>query len=129
MEALYNRMDTLKLKQSVERKNASPTEIEKLDLQLFERVFQINEPDIFYREMDTLLNNLVSKLRERYPSITSKEIVWCCLNILRLPKTEICLILGYKTSGLKKLKQRLAQKLNLPDATGLEELLMNILYE
>ena len=129
MEALYNRMDTLKLKQSVERMNASPTEIEKLDLQLFERVFQINDPDIFYREMDTLLNNLVSKLRERYPVITTKEIVWCCLNILRLPKTEICLILGYKTSGLKKLKQRLAQKLNLPDATGLEELLINILNE
>jgi len=129
MEALYNRMDAIKAKQSVERKNAPPQEIEKMDLLLFERVLQLNDPDFFSREMDTLLNNLVSKLRERYPVISSKEIVWCCLNILQLPKTEICLILDYKSGSLKKMKQRLAQKLNLPDATGLDDLLMKILYE
>lgn len=129
MEALYNRMDAIKAKQSVERKNASTLEIEKLNLQLFERVLQINDPDFFYREMDTLFNNLVSNLRERFPVISSKEIIWCCLNMLEVPKSEICLILDYKSSGLKKMKQRLAQKLNLPDAAGLDNFLMNMLYE
>jgi len=46
-----------------------------------------------------------------------------------MPKTDICLVLDFKTSGLKKMKQRLAQKLDLPDATGLDNYLMNILYE
>jgi len=128
-EALFSLMDTIKSKQSVERKKASPTEIEILNLQLCEKVLHLNDLDFFYREMDTALNNLASKLKERFPSISSKEIIWCCLNILGMPKTDICLVLDFKTSGLKKMKQRLAQKLDLPDATGLDNYLMNILYE
>jgi len=129
MDALFTKINAVKTQQAAQREQATAPALELMDRQLYEEVLHLNNPDLFYREMDIVLNNMVSKLRTRYPALSSKEIVWCCLDILLIPKTDVCLILDYKTNSLKKMKQRLAQKLTLPDATGLDEFLNAILYE
>jgi len=79
--------------------------------------------------MDILLNNLVSKLKNRYPSLTIKEITWCCLHMLDIPITDVLLLLDYKVDSLNKMKQRLAQKTNLTNAAELNCFLNRILAE
>jgi len=79
--------------------------------------------------MDVILNNLVSKLRTRYPALTTKEIIWCCLYILHIPTTDIYLLLDYKVDSLMKMKQRLAEKVNVAGVIQLYDFLYNILAE
>jgi len=127
-EALSTKINAVKTKQATVRQQATFADLELMDRQLYEEVLHLNDPDLFYREMDIVLNNLAGKLRNRYPALSPKEIVWCCLNILMIPKNDVCLILEYKSNSLKKMKQRLAQKLNLPDASELDDFLSRLLF-
>lgn len=128
-ESLLKKIETVKSNQSSERKKASPAVKEKLDRKIYEDILHLNDIDFFYTEMDTVLNNLVSKLRSRYPALTSKEICWCCLYLLHIPTTDIYLLLDYKVGSLKKMKQRLAQKIILSGIKGIDDFLIGILTE
>jgi tetratricopeptide (TPR) repeat protein len=128
-ETLLTKIETLKTKQSIERKKASLIEKEQFDRKMYDEFLHLNDIDYFYQEMDTMLNNLVSKLYERYPSISSKEICWCCLHLLDIPVIDIYMLLEYKVGSLKKMKQRLAQKINVNGIKGIEDFLMGILIE
>jgi hypothetical protein len=126
---LLKKIETVKNKQSIERKKASLIEKEQLDRKMYEEFLHLNDIDYFYQEMDTILNNLVSKLNSRYPSLTSKEICWCCLQLLDIPVIDIYMLLEYKVGSLKKMKQRLAQKINVTGIKGIEDFLLGILIE
>ena len=128
-ETILQKIDAVKSKQSLERKKASLSEKEKLDRKIYDEILHMNDMDFFYKEMDTVLNNLVSKLRIRYPAVTSKEISWCCLYLLHIPTTDIYLLLDYKVGSLKKMKQRLAQKIIVPGIKGIDDFLTGILSE
>ena len=128
-ETILQKIEAVKSKQSLERKKASLTEKEKLDRKIYDDILHMNDMDFFYNEMDTVLNNLVSKLRTRYPALTPKEISWCCLYLLHIPTTDIYLLLDYKVGSLKKMKQRLAQKIIVPGIKGIDDFLTGILSE
>jgi len=127
--ALHKKIDAIKSKQSDERKKASPAEKEQLNRKMYEVLLHLNDIDIFYRGMDAVLNNLVTKLRTRYPMLTAKEISWCCLSLLHVPITDIYMLLDYKVDSLKKMRQRLAQKAGLTGVTELDGFLHDILSE
>jgi tetratricopeptide (TPR) repeat protein len=128
-ETILQKIDAVKSNQSLERKKASLSEKEKLDRKIYDEILHMNDMDFFYNEMDTVLNNLVSKLRTRYPALTPKEISWCCLYLLHIPTTDIYLLLDYKVGSLKKMKQRLAQKIIVPGIKGIDDFLTGILSE
>ena len=128
-EALFQKIETIKGEQAIERKKASPLEKEQLDKKLYNHLVHLDDPVFFFREMDTVLNNLVSKLNARYPGITSKEMIWCCLHLLNIPGPDILVLLDYKAQSLIKLKQRLAQKINLANTSELNDFLDRILFE
>ena len=128
-KTLLQKMETVKLKQSADRKKASPAEKDQLDRKLFEDILHLNDPEFFHRRMDAVLNDLVSKLKTRYPALTDKEICWCCLHLLNIPTTAIYLLLDYKVDSLKKMRQRLAQKTGLAGVTELDDFLNAILSE
>ena len=128
-ETLLKKIETVKNGQSLERKKASLIEKEQLDRKMYDEFLHLNDIDYFYQEMDTMLNNLVSKLNNRYPSVTSKEISWCCLHLLDIPVIDIYMLLEYKVGSLKKMKQRLAQKINVTGIKGIEDFLIGILIE
>lgn len=128
-DALHQKIEEFKAKHASERKKASPAEKLKIDRKIYEEFLHLNDMDYFYREMDTVLNNLVSKLRTRYPSLTSKEVMWCCLYLLNVPVFDIYLLLDYKVDSLKKMRQRLAHKINLSGVTELDDFLTKMLTE
>jgi tetratricopeptide (TPR) repeat protein len=128
-DAFLQKMETKKAEQASERKKASFAEKELLDRKIYNDLLHLQNIAVFYREMDTVLNNLVTKLRIRYPSLAEKEINWCCLYLLQVPTTDIYLLLDYKVDSLKKMRQRLAQKLGLAGVTELEDFLKILLSE
>jgi hypothetical protein len=128
-DALLRKIEAVKLKQSDERKKASPSEKEQLSRKMYEELLHLNDLDYFYREMDTVLNNLVTKLKTRYPMLTDKEISWCCLHLLNVPVMDVYMLLDYKVGSLKKMRQRLSQKTGLAGVTELDGFLHEILSE
>ena len=75
------------------------------------------------------MNNLPTKLKERYTEVSDREIKWCYLSLLEIPATDIMTLLEYKQEALNKMKTRLAAKLQLQSATELSTFLQGILSE
>ena len=111
--------------QAAIRKNASPEERIKLDKELYEKCLHINNWDAFACEMNHALNQVVHVLQTDYNGITQKEIIWCCLELLNIPQADKILLLGGTSDSIYKLKQRLAQKMNLESTKELNLFLKN----
>jgi tetratricopeptide (TPR) repeat protein len=127
---------TQKLSQKIEeartlqtdiRKNATADERVKLDIELYNNALYLNNWDDFNREMNHAFNNIVSVLNAEFPTITRKEIIWCCLHLLDIPHTDRMLLLEASSDSLYKLKQRLAQKLNLESTKELDPFLKTMI--
>jgi tetratricopeptide (TPR) repeat protein len=128
-KSLLQKIENKKAEQSEKRKKLTAAEKDALDMQLYNELLHINDSVYFFKLMDTNLNNLVSKLRDRYTAVSDREICWCCLTLLNIPYPDILLLLNYKTNALNKMKQRLAIKLQLENAFELVSFLNNILAE
>jgi len=128
-DKLLKKIESIKEDQAVERKKASQVEKEILDRNIYKEIIHINDINFFHQEMDTVLNNIVTKLKTNYPSLNEKEICWCCLSMLKIPTGDIYLLLDYKVTGLKKMKQRLSQKFNLSGATELNTFLIELMVK
>lgn len=126
---LLQQIEELKAEQAHEYKKASPAAKEEMHRQLYNQLIHINSKENFEREMDLILNNMVSKLKDRYPSLTEKEIIWCCLHTLNIPTIDILLLLNYKVDSLNKMKQRLAQKTQIKGVPEINCFLNSILSE
>ncbi|MDD4993151.1 MAG: tetratricopeptide repeat protein [Paludibacter sp.] len=123
VQNLSNKIQEARGLQKELRKQASAVERERLDRQLYEQSLHIDNWDAFSCEMNHAFNNIVDVLLEKYPSITHKEIIWCCLNLLDIPNSDRILILDATAHSLYKLKQRLAQKLELKSTKDLNDFL------
>jgi len=125
-DAFLHKLEAVKAEQVHVRKKATLAEKQMLDRKIYDELLHFNDIDFFYHEMDTVLNNLVTKIKTRHPMLTEKEISWCCLYLLQVPTTDIYLLLDYKVESLKKMRQRLAQKLNLSGVSDLNNFLQDI---
>jgi len=126
---LLQQLEEMKAEQAHEYKKASPATKEEMHRQLYNQLIHINNKENFEREMNLILNNMVSKLKDRYPSLTEKEITWCCLHTLNIPTIDILLLLNYKVDSLNKMKQRLAQKTQIKGVPEINCFLNTILSE
>ncbi len=105
------------------RKNATFEQRMQIEKTVYDNVLHINDEKAFTEKASRLLNDLPKKLKEDYPDITDKEIMWCCLFMLQLSTTDISLIMDYKQSSQYKFKQRLSKKLGFTNAKDLEQML------
>ena len=128
-KSLLQKIDNKKKEQSEKRKKLTVSEKDALDMQLYNELLHFNDSIYFFKLMDTNLNNLVTKLRNRYAAVSDREICWCCLTLLNIPYPDILLLLKYKTNTLNKMKQRLAVKLQLESAFELVSFLNEMLAE
>jgi len=128
-QVLLHKIEAIKTEQSAARKKLSLAEKEVLDKNIYDKLLHFNDTVFFFRQMDAILNNLVSKLKDRYPILSDREISWCCLYLLNIPSTDILLLLNYQVNTLNKMKQRLAIKLKLQNAFELSVFLNKILSE
>ncbi len=126
---LLQKIEATKAEQSDLRKKLTATQKATLDRELYNDLLHFNDPAFFFSQMDAVLNNLVTKLKERYPKTSDRQISWCCLFLLNIPSTDILLLLNYKVEGYDKMKQRLAGKFGLQQANELSAFLHSFLTE
>ena len=112
-QSISNKIEELKSIQANNRRNTLPSDRIKLDKELYNNVLHLDNWDEFSSEMNQAFNNIIDKLQTEYPTLSRKEISWCCLHLLDISNADRILLLKTTTGGLYKLKQRIAQKLNL----------------
>ena len=125
-QSITTKIEELKSIQTETRKQTQPADREKLSKELYNNALHIDNWDLFSSEMNHAFNNIVDKLQTDHPTLSRKEICWCCLHLLDISNTDRVLLLETTTEGLYKLKQRVAQKLNLINTKELDTYLRNI---
>jgi tetratricopeptide (TPR) repeat protein len=128
-EALVHKIAKTKASQTIVRKQLLPAEKDALDKKLYDDILHFSDTVYFFKLMDANMNNLVSKIKERYKEVSDREICWCCLSLLNVPLRDILLLLQYKLETQDKMKTRLAKKFQLQYASELMCFLQNILSE
>jgi len=106
-------------------KKASISQREQLDRDLYNMCLHLNDWNAFKQLMNKTFNSIVSLLENENADITRKELIWCCLFLLDVRTQDIALILDTQPASLYKLKQRLAQKMNLNSTRDLDIVLKN----
>jgi len=124
--SLAKKIEVTKVLQAERRKNASVDQRLMLDVELYNNCLYIDDWDRFVVEMNQSLNHIVDKLQSNYPTISQKEIIWCCLQLIDIPHNDKILLLGSSSDSLYKLKQRLAHKMNLSSTKKLDILLKDL---
>ena len=66
------------------------------------------------------------RLKEKYPALTQAEIRLMALTRLNLSGKEMAAMLGISADSIKKARQRLRKKINLPEDGGLDETVAEI---
>lgn len=127
---LEEKIDKLKSEQTLVRKPCNQAEREMLVRDAYEKLLHINDLEFFFHEMDTLFHDLVSKLKKRYPDLSDKQLIWCCLHLLKIPTHDMLILLDYKTdNSLKRMKNRLADRMGVATAASLGTFLLSIVSE
>ncbi len=128
-EVLQNKIKERKSMLAPERKKADQTGKIAIDRKVYEELLHIHDTEYFYDEMNSELNNLVNKLNKLYPTLSPREIMWCCLSLLQVSSTDMYMLLDTNVDSLKKMKQRLAPKFNLALVSELENFLIKLISE
>ncbi len=110
-------------------RNINPDLRRKLLNKLYGDVIHFNDKTHFKKEMDTVMNNLYSKLESRYPELTQKDIQWACLYELKVSHDDIMDLLDFNIESYKKMRQRFAKKIAVQYIKSIDVLLENILTE
>jgi tetratricopeptide (TPR) repeat protein len=127
---LQQKIKEIKAFQIAEQKASNLQEKEEQIKKIYNDLLHINDQDFFFEEMDIVLNKLVTKLRKRHNDVKPKELMWCCLHLLKTPSHDMLILLDYKThNSLKTLKGRLSDKFELENASLLGAFLINLLSE
>jgi len=127
---LQKQIEERKKIMATEYKNAGPKERELQLRKTYKNILHYDEPKLFFAEMDKFLNKLITKLTNRYTTLNEKELTLCCYLLLHIPTYDMLILFDYKSDdSLKSLKRRLTKKLELENATLLEDFLLNILSE
>lgn len=122
-ENISTKIKETKALQADARKNADSAERLKLDKELYEKCLHLSNWEAFSCEMNHAFNDIVLSLQKENSQITQREIIWCCLHLLDIPHPDRTILLNATSDSLYKLKQRLAQKLNLGSAKELDSFL------
>ena len=124
-QSISTKIEELKSIQTKTRSHGQSDDRLKLSKELYNNALHIDNWDVFSSDMNHAFNNIVDKLQTEHPALSRKEISWCCLHLLDVSNADRVLLLGTTTEGLYKLKQRIAQKLNLVSTKELDTYLRN----
>ena len=125
-ENLLQKIEETRTLQMVIYKKSSIREREEMDREMYRNILHVEDRQAFARLMDKTFNNVFNNLETRFPELTYKELIWCCLFLLGLPNNEIALILDSQPTSLYKMKQRIALKMNLTSTRDLPQILVDL---
>ena len=125
-ENLILKIEETKAEKNILFKKLSIPEKEKAIIEIYIQCLKLKYWNEFMALMNQTFNNLIVQLETNYSDLNHKEITWICLFLLDVPLTDIALILDSQTGSIYKLKQRIAQKMNLSSTKELESLLKSM---
>lgn len=82
--------------------------------------------DNFSHLFDKVHTGFLVKLKEKYPQLTPAEVRLLSLTRLKLSTREMASMLGVCTETIKKTRQRVRKKIQIPEDHSLEELVVRI---
>lgn len=80
----------------------------------------------FRRLFEKVHTNFFVKLKQKYPTLTQSEVRLMALIKLNLARKEMADMLGISPDSVKKTRQRIKKRIELPDNMDLEEIVFNI---
>ncbi|MBN2766977.1 MAG: hypothetical protein JXR27_11445, partial [Paludibacteraceae bacterium] len=89
------------------------------------QALQINNYEAFSQKINAAYNNMVCELAIKFPAINQKEMLYCGFVLLDIPQNHAMVLLETTSNGLYKIRQRLAQKLELSSTRELDDFLKN----
>lgn len=92
---------------------------------IYQELLFVDEPEIFLRESELYIGRFSTMLKNSFPHLSEKELMWCCFQLLGIEQADILTLLDYKISSFSKFKQRLAKKMQLNDAFELNTFLQS----
>lgn len=121
--SLLQKIDDTRAMQMPAFKKASLLQRDEMTKELYAICLHTNNWDEFSSLMNSTFNNVMTTLENKFPELNRKELMWCGLYLVDLDANDISLVLDTKLSSLYKLKQRLAQKMNLKTSKEFEAFL------
>ncbi|MDD3321191.1 MAG: tetratricopeptide repeat protein [Paludibacter sp.] len=97
-----------------------------LDKKIYEKKLHLYNWEAFESEMNKAFNNIISLLQEKYPTLTKREMTWCCLQLLEVPNKDRIMLLNSTQEAIYKMKQRIAKKMNLKQTKDLDLFLLDL---
>ncbi|MEI6754270.1 MAG: hypothetical protein WCK78_14030 [Paludibacter sp.] len=117
-DTLMAKLTTLKEEKSQLKKNLSPTERDNLDRDIYNDVLNYKDKEPFFKQMNTVSNQLITRLQEQYPGLTERELYLVCYQMLNIPIADQMLLLECNQDAYFKMKNRFVKK--LPDIKASE---------
>ena len=88
-----------------------------------------DQHNAFYNELTTYINveydNFTVRLKEKFPILTERDLIFCCLLVAKFESGMIATILGVNIESVNKHRHRLRTKLQLPNSENLVAFLRN----
>ncbi|MEI6556573.1 MAG: hypothetical protein WCL70_13365 [Paludibacter sp.] len=100
------------------KKNLSPTERDKLDRDIYNDVLKYKDRDYFFKQLDAVSNQLITRLQRQYPNLTERELYLVCYQMLNIPIADQMQLLECNQDAYFKMKNRFVKK--LPDIKASE---------
>lgn len=122
-DSVIQKINETRLMQAATYKKSTISERELIDKEIYNVCLHINDWNAFSKLMNQVLNSIITKLETKYSDISQKELTWCCLYLLDIPTPDIALVLDSQPGSLYKLKQRMAQKMNLKSMKEFDKVL------
>lgn len=107
----------------------SPTQLEKgeiLEKLQSATILTDDDWDEFKRLFEKVHKDFFMKLKLRYPDLTNGEMRLMALAKLNLSRKEMAEMLGISPDSIKKTRQRINKKLNLPEDETLDQLVWKL---
>jgi tetratricopeptide (TPR) repeat protein len=122
-DSVIQKINETRLMQAATYKKSTISERELIDKEIYNVCLHINDWHAFSNLMNRVFNDIITKLETKYSDISRKELTWCCLYLLDIPTPDIALVLDSQPGSLYKLKQRMAQKMNLKSMKEFDKVL------
>lgn len=86
---------------------------DELDRQIYDKMLNYTVFSAFRHKVDSKLNGFSTRMEQRFPALTEKDLTLLYLILLKIPNDDILLLTNYAPSSLPTTKQRLAKKLGI----------------
>ena len=122
-ESMKDLIEKNKALKSNGKKNADILLSDDTVLEIYTQALQINNYEAFSQKINAAYNNMICELTIKFPAISQKEMLYCSFILLDIPQNHAMVLLETTPNGLYKIRQRLAQKLELSSTRELDDFL------